>query len=84
MYLAFTTTEIPAAAITIWKGPRSWIYGFGASDPAQLEHRPNHVLIWTAIQDAIAGGYRFDLGRVAPARRPLQAMKAVDSSGSAR
>ena len=66
VYLAFTSTGAPAAAITIWKGPRSWVYAFGASDPEQLGHRPNHVLLWTAIQDAIASGRRFDLGRAAP------------------
>ena len=75
VYLAFTATEIPAAAITIWKGPRSWIYGFGASDPAQLEHRPNHLLIWAAIEDAIAAGCRFDLGRVAPEQEGLLEFK---------
>jgi hypothetical protein len=66
VYLAFTSGGDPAAAITIWKGARSWIYAFGASDPAHLEHRPNHVLLWTAIQDAIAAGCRFDMGRAAP------------------
>ena len=75
VYLAFTASEIPAAAITIWKGPQSWIYGFGASDPGQLEHRPNHVLIWAAIQDAIAAGCRFDLGRVAPEQEGLLEFK---------
>ena len=75
VYLAFTSTGAPAAAITIWKGPRSWIYAFGASDPAQLEHRPNHVLLWTAIQDAIASGRRFDLGRAAPEQEGLVEFK---------
>jgi GNAT acetyltransferase-like protein len=75
VYLAFTPLGQPAAAITVWKGPRAWIYGFGASDPAQLEHRPNHVLLWTAIQDAIAAGCRFDLGRVAPEQKGLLEFK---------
>jgi hypothetical protein len=75
VYLAFTRTGTPAAAITIWKGPRSWIYGFGASDPAQLESRPNHVLIWAAIRDAIEAGCRFDLGRVAPEQEGLLEFK---------
>ena len=34
VYLAFTSTGARAAAITVWKGPRSWIYAFGASDPS--------------------------------------------------
>jgi hypothetical protein len=67
--------EDPAAAITVWKGPRAWIYGFGASDPAQLEHRPNHALIWAAIRDAIGAGCRFDLGRVAPEQEGLLEFK---------
>ena len=75
LYLAFTSAGDRAAAITVWKGPRSWIYGFGASDPAQLEHRPNHVLLWTAIQDAIAAGCRFDMGRAAPEQEGLVEFK---------
>jgi hypothetical protein len=75
LYLAFTGSGNPAAAITVWKGPRAWIYGFGASDQAQLEHRPNHALIWAAIRDAIAAGCRFDLGRVAPEQEGLLEFK---------
>jgi hypothetical protein len=75
VYLAFTSGGVPAAAITIWKGSHSWIYAFGASDPAQLEQRPNHVLLWTAIQDAIASGRRFDLGRAAPEQEGLVEFK---------
>ena len=75
VYLALTGKGDPAAGITVWKGPRSWIYGFGASDPEYLEHRPNHVLIWSAIQDAIAAGCAFDLGRVAPEQEGLLEFK---------
>lgn len=75
VYLAFTSTGASAAAITVWKGPRSWIYAFGASDPAYLEQRPNHVLLWTAIQAAIAAGCRFDLGRAAPEQKGLVEFK---------
>lgn len=75
LYLAFTAAGDRAAAITVWKGPRSWIYAFGASDPAHLEHRPNHVLLWTAIQDAIAAGCRFDMGRAAPEQEGLVEFK---------
>jgi hypothetical protein len=75
LYLAFTSAGAPAAAITLWKGPRSWIYAFGASDPAHLEHRPNHVLIWAAMQDAAKAGHRFDLGRAAPEQQGLVEFK---------
>jgi hypothetical protein len=75
LYLAFTAAGARAAAITIWKGPRAWIYGFGASDPAHLEQRPNHVLLWTALQDAMRAGCTFDLGRVAPEQTGLLEFK---------
>lgn len=75
VYLALTSSGARAAAITVWKGPRSWIYAFGASDPAHLEHRPNHVLLWAAIQDAIAAGCRFDMGRAAPEQEGLVEFK---------
>ena len=75
VYLAITQSGACAAAISIWKGPRAWIYGFGASDPQLLEQRPNHVLLWAAIRDAIAAGCRFDLGRVAPEQEGLMEFK---------
>jgi hypothetical protein len=75
VYLALTSSGVPAAAITVWKGSRSWIYAFGASDPAQLEHRPNHLLLWTAIQDATTAGCRFDMGRAAPEQESLVEFK---------
>ncbi|MGH7507840.1 MAG: GNAT family N-acetyltransferase [Gemmatimonadales bacterium] len=75
LYLAFTSTGAPAAGITVWKGPRSWIYAFGASDPAHLSQRPNHVLLWAAIRDAIAARCRFDLGRAAPEQEGLVEFK---------
>jgi serine/alanine adding enzyme len=75
VYLAFTSSGARAAAITVWKGARSWIYAFGASDPAHLEHRPNHVLLWAAIRDAMAAGCRFDMGRAAPEQESLVEFK---------
>lgn len=75
LYLAVLGAGAPIAAMTVWKGPRSWIYAYGASDPARLEHRPNHVLLWTAIQDAIAAGCGFDMGRAAPEQEGLVEFK---------
>jgi GNAT acetyltransferase-like protein len=75
VYLCFTASGARAAAITIFKGSRSWIYGFGASDPAHLELRPNHVLLWAALQDAAAAGCHFDLGRAAPEQTGLVEFK---------
>jgi hypothetical protein len=75
LYIAFTPAGAPAAAITLWKGPRSWIYAFGASDPLHLELRPNHVLIWRAMKDAALAGCNFDLGRAAPEQEGLVEFK---------
>jgi hypothetical protein len=75
LYLASTFGGTPAAAITLWKGTRSWIYAFGASDPGLLEYRPNHLLIWSAMQDAAAAGCGFDLGRAAPEQEGLVEFK---------
>jgi GNAT acetyltransferase-like protein len=75
LYIAFTRENAPAAAITVWKGSRSWIYGFGASEAGYLELRPNHVLIWTAMQDAAAAQCSFDLGRAAPEQTGLVEFK---------
>jgi lipid II:glycine glycyltransferase (peptidoglycan interpeptide bridge formation enzyme) len=75
VYLAFTRAGKRAAAITVWKGPRAWIYGFGASDPAYLDQRPNHVLLWAAMKDAMVAGCNFDLGRVAPEQAGLLEFK---------
>jgi Acetyltransferase (GNAT) domain len=75
LYVAFTREDAAAAAITVWKGSRSWIYAFGASDPAYLELRPNHLLIWTAMQDAASAGCSFDLGRAAPEQTGLVEFK---------
>ena len=63
------------AAIVLWKGRSEWIYSFGASLPEHLEHRPNHLLLWTALEDALAAGVRFDLGRAAPEQSGLVAFK---------
>lgn len=74
LYLA-TVDGQPAAGIVVWKGPRRWIYAFGASRPQYLERRPNHLLLWTAMQDAMAAGADFDLGRAAPEQTGLVEFK---------
>lgn len=63
------------AGMVLWKGARRWIYAFGASDPTALEHRPNHLLMWTALQQAIGAGVGFDLGRAAPEQTGLVEFK---------
>jgi hypothetical protein len=63
------------AGLTLWKGRREWIYSFGASLPEHLELRPNHLLLWTALERAAAAGVDFDLGRAAPEQRGLAEFK---------
>jgi hypothetical protein len=65
----------PVAGIVVWKGPRRWIYAFGASRPEGLQHRPNHALLWAALRDAMAAGVGFDLGRAAPEQEGLVEFK---------
>ncbi|MEP7326779.1 MAG: GNAT family N-acetyltransferase [Gemmatimonadota bacterium] len=76
VYIARLKTVEPAAGIVVWKGPREWIYAFGASRPDALAQRPNHLLLWTAIRDAMAAGaVSFDLGRAAPEQGGLVEFK---------
>jgi hypothetical protein len=75
LYLASVPGGGLAGGILVWKGPRRWIYGFGASLPGMLEYRPNHALLWAAIRDAVATGVGFDLGRAAPEQANLVEFK---------
>jgi CelD/BcsL family acetyltransferase involved in cellulose biosynthesis len=54
----------PAAAAVFLVHGSTVTYKYGASDPALLHLRPNHLLFWTAIRWACRAGYRhFDFGR---------------------
>lgn len=75
VYVARLADGRAAAAITVWKGAREWIYAFGASRPELLEHRPNHALLWRAMRDAAAAGLPFDLGRASPEQEGLVQFK---------
>jgi hypothetical protein len=75
LYLARLPGGGVAAGIVIWKGVREWIYAYGASRPESLPFRPNHLLLWTAIKDAIAAGVKFDFGRAAPEQEGLVEFK---------
>lgn len=75
LYLAEVPERGIAAAIVVWKGPREWIYAFGASRDELLEYRPNHALLWAAIRDAVAAGVVFDMGRAAPEQEGLVEFK---------
>lgn len=75
LYIAEVPERGVAAAIVVWKGPREWIYAFGASRDELLEHRPNHALLWAAIRDAAAERVVFDFGRAAPEQEGLVEFK---------
>ena len=75
LYLARNAQGRAVAAVVVWIGPREWIYAFGASRPDDWELRPNHLLLWGAIQDAAAAGATFDFGRAAPEQRGLVEFK---------
>ncbi len=75
-YLAFGEGARPIAGITVWTAPRRWIYAFGGADSRHLDRRPYHLLLWTAMTDAIAEGVQiFDLGRAAPEQEGLVTFK---------
>lgn len=75
LYIAEVPGRGVAAAIVVWRGPREWIYAFGASRDELLEYRPNHALLWAAIRDAAAAGVVFDFGRAAPEQEGLVEFK---------
>jgi CelD/BcsL family acetyltransferase involved in cellulose biosynthesis len=57
-------------------GGESTIYKFGASDVDSWPLRPNHLIFWTAIQDACSrGDRRFDFGRTDLGNSGLRAFK---------
>jgi CelD/BcsL family acetyltransferase involved in cellulose biosynthesis len=66
---------VAGALFLAWNG--TTIYKFGASDPESLPHRPNHLIFWTAIQEACArGDRRFDFGRTDLGNDGLRSFKS--------
>jgi CelD/BcsL family acetyltransferase involved in cellulose biosynthesis len=54
----------PVAGMVLLHFRETTYYKFGASDPAELRLRPNHLLMWRAIEWAKRrGSRRLDLGR---------------------
>jgi CelD/BcsL family acetyltransferase involved in cellulose biosynthesis len=65
-----------AGALFLTSGD-STIYKFGASDVDSWRLRPNHLIFWTAIQEACArGDRRFDFGRTDLGNSGLRAFKS--------
>lgn len=54
----------PVAAAVFLEWNQTVIYKYSASEPAHWRAAPNHLLLWTAMQRACAGGRSlFDFGR---------------------
>jgi CelD/BcsL family acetyltransferase involved in cellulose biosynthesis len=68
--------EAVAGALLLSSGG-STIYKFGASDVDSWPLRPNHLIFWTAIQEACGrGDRRFDFGRTELGNSGLRAFKS--------
>ena len=69
--------EAVAGALLLHGGGTT-IYKFGASDVESWRLRPNHLIFWTAIQEACArGDRRFDFGRTDLNNSGLRAFKSA-------
>ncbi len=65
---------VAGAVFLTWNGTTT--YKFGASNPAYLKYRPNHLIFWHAIQSAVADGHHaFDFGRTDVDHASLKAFK---------
>jgi len=75
LYLARESSGDVVGAATLWTGTTEWIYAFGGARQDKLGLRPNHLLLWTALKDAIEAGVTFDLGRASPRQSGLVQFK---------
>lgn len=75
LYLAEFEGKV-IAGIIMMEFKDTVVYAYGASDDNYLVHRPNNLLIWTAIEGACQQGYKFfDFGRTSSAEQGLAAFK---------
>lgn len=73
--LAYHGSEPIAGAVFLtWNGTVT--YKYGASNPAYLKFRPNHLIFWDAIRWSCENGYHtFDFGRSDLGNRGLRSFK---------
>jgi hypothetical protein len=71
LYVARNSEDRIVAGMVVWRGPREWINAFNALEPGSRADRPNHVILWAAVRDAMEAGVTFDLGRAAPEQKGL-------------
>jgi CelD/BcsL family acetyltransferase involved in cellulose biosynthesis len=75
LFLAQQGAE-PIAGAVILASQRTAIYKYGAWDERARALRPNHLVLWTAIEWALEGGATtFDLGRTDTAQQGLRSFK---------
>jgi CelD/BcsL family acetyltransferase involved in cellulose biosynthesis len=75
LFLAYRGADAIGGMIALsWRGTA--IYKYGAWDERARELRPNHLLLWSAIQWAVEqGATTFDLGRTDRCQRGLRSYK---------
>jgi CelD/BcsL family acetyltransferase involved in cellulose biosynthesis len=76
LFLAYSGTHA-VAGIVVLRFNRTAIYKYSALDPRARALRPNHLLVWRAIQWSIEGGAEvFDFGRTDIGQEGLRSFKA--------
>jgi len=75
LFLAYSGIE-PVAGVVVLRFKRTAIYKYSALDPRARPLRPNHLLVWRAIQWSIEGGADvFDFGRTDVGHEGLRRFK---------
>jgi hypothetical protein len=66
----------PVAGAVFLGSGETVVYKFGASDPASLGDRPNHLVLWSAIENLVSSGCRWlHFGRSHPSAEGLLRFK---------
>jgi CelD/BcsL family acetyltransferase involved in cellulose biosynthesis len=74
--LVYTDSRCIAAGVFCGFG-KVFTYKYGASDENYLRLRPNHLMFWTAMQEAVKRGYTlFDFGRTDADNQGLRKFKS--------
>ena len=75
LFLAYSGIQ-PVAGVVVLRFKRTAIYKYSALDPRARALRPNHLLVWRAIQWSIEGGASvFDFGRTDVGHEGLRRFK---------
>jgi CelD/BcsL family acetyltransferase involved in cellulose biosynthesis len=75
LFLAYSGTQ-PVAGVVVLRFKRTAIYKYSALNPRARRLRPNHLVVWRAIQWSIEGGAEvFDFGRTDVGHEGLRRFK---------